>query len=395
VADGVPSRPSVPPDLVHLLELMHMRSEVVEMRLARGPDAPPAIEEIAPASPSVLDRLVEARVREEERALSPGSTEPEAEVGIEEAADLPAIEEASGDQGAAAASFGELAPEELGIEEAEAAAAEDDDLTLLELNAFEAGQPPADGQMYEAPVAPEAGPEPEPERIVEEDQLIEAAVRDPDTSADHAASFEPDQMAELEPAGEPALDPHADLAAIQADLSRMEEDLAHYEQLTSQEAAAEEPASAAGEGPGEDFQALLAGARAPQPEGQAETSRDGEDVALLPADGDVRLRARNGPRPGAEFTGKSTLAGVTGMFCLIHGFNLPLGTRMKVSLIPPDAADQLQIDDALVSRLRKAPDNATEVQLTFESRHAELPDFVGQHFGKPSFSLFGRRRPKR
>jgi hypothetical protein len=83
------------------------------------------------------------------------------------------------------------------------------------------------------------------------------------------------------------------------------------------------------------------------------------------------------------------------VYCLVHGFNLPVGTRMKVSLVAPDYINQMQIDDAVVTRLRKAPDNSNEVQLTFDATHDDFEEFVSQHFGKTGFSLFGRRRPKR
>jgi hypothetical protein len=112
----------------------------------------------------------------------------------------------------------------------------------------------------------------------------------------------------------------------------------------------------------------------------------------------VRLRARNGPKPGAEFSGKSTLAGAGGVYCLIEHFDLPAGTRMKLTLsASPRLDDQVEVQDAVVTRVRKAPGDAEEVQLGFDEPHPEVEQFVDRHFSdKPAgFSLFGRRRNKR
>ncbi|HEX6513603.1 MAG TPA: hypothetical protein VF157_14970, partial [Chloroflexota bacterium] len=149
-----------------------------------------------------------------------------------------------------------------------------------------------------------------------------------------------------------------------------------------------------GEGPGADFEALLGSSHGLAP--RAQEQRSTEDAALLPADGEVKLLAQNGPRPGAEFSGRSTLASAGGLYCLIESFDLPAGTRMNVVLTSPRGDHRLEVDDATVSRVRRAPGNATEVQLAFDRPSAAFENFVAQHFGeKPvGFALFGRRRKR-
>lgn len=311
--EGTPQRSSVPPDLLHLLKLMSIRSELVEMRSASS------IEEIPTAGASLLDSWVQSRVRTEQSAVG---TEADTEPVVTELDEPSPIES------------------ELAIEEPE------------ELLA--SSSPDIDEPSVIEPA------EDEVERIVEADELLESDLG----LSGHAAIVERD-----EPADE------ADEPAQIAEGDQLPSAIAEDEADTG--AAADEGQL---EASGADFQALLAGARE-------------EEVSLLPADGEVTLRAIDGPQPGAEFTGRSTLAGATGVYCLIEHFDLPVDTRVKVTLTAP-RLDQIEIEEAKVTRVRKAPGDTTEVQLGFDTRHEDFEEFVARHFGeKPGrFSLFGRRR---
>ncbi len=143
----------------------------------------------------------------------------------------------------------------------------------------------------------------------------------------------------------------------------------------------------AGEGRPEDFQALLNNCSLD------ESEADDQDVPLLPAEGDVKLQARTGAVIGAEFKGKSTLAGAGGIYCLIQRFDLPVGTGVKLTLTGPQGK-AFEVADAVVKRVRKAPGESAEVQLGFDAPNEDFEDFVANHFGaKPGrFSLFGRWR---
>lgn len=392
---------------------MNVQSQVIEMRLAEAHNPAAAIEELSSAEPSVFDQMADARARREEAAAASV-----AEAGIEEQAEAQPDTEPAGEPSeevASAMSTQPLEESEEVIEEMEPVESEpvpelselDRALDLLGISAGHSAVPAG----YQAPVVPHIEADEvevdEVETTTEADLLLEPAAPEPVIPETHAASFAADEPVGLDDdqaqaaEGDVVANPKEDLAAIEADLARIEADLEQYEQLTQREAG--QPPDGLAEGPGEDFQELLAGARLVEPDAQAqvlenddlEDDDDDDEPSLLPAQGDVKLRARNGPRPGAEFVGKSTLAGATGIYCLIHGFNLPVGTRMKVSLVAPDFINQMQLDDAVVTRLRKAPENAAEVQLTFDARHDEFEEFVGTHFGKPAFSLFGRRRSKR
>jgi hypothetical protein len=354
--DGTSPRPAS--DTQQLLKLMSMRSEIVEMRLTAVPDSEgQAIEELPPAAPTVLDHLVQARVRTEEEALAAAPTSPP---------DLQPSEDWAADEEAATLEAGELPPDELAVD-------------LLELNAAEAGQPaeiePLDTPAFQPSVA-HGETKPQTEQSVERDHLLAQPLE---------VIEETTILVEDEPA------PHDALSSSAA---------AEGDQPAGAEAIEELPPAEAGphEGAGDDFQALLAGARQLEPEPAAPRgAAEDEEVPLLPADGDVKLRARNGPKPGAEFVGKSTLAGATGLYCLIERFNLPAGTRMKLTLTAPRFTDRFDVEDAVVKRVRRAPGNTAEVQLAFEQRHQDFEEFVARHFGdKPvGFSFFSRRRPKR
>ncbi|HEY8691743.1 MAG TPA: hypothetical protein VIR57_03285 [Chloroflexota bacterium] len=408
--DGIPAQPA--PDTQQLLKLMSRRSEVLEMRLAAEPESRrPAIEELPPAAPSVLDELVQARVRTEEQALA--AEEPS---GL--AAPLfadPVLEE---EEPASVERLSTLEPEDWTAEEEETSilAAEEPAVDLLELNAAEAGQPveiePLDLPSFDASVVEEEGePQPLAEQTIERDELpaqpresltfgIEQTttlVADEPTDEDDL----PIQISEEEQLPVAAIEELREAAALED--PGPEPELEPEAELESEP----EPEDDVGEGPGQDFQTLLAGARQLAPEADARLAVEDEDVPLLPAvedeevpllpaDGDVKLRARNGPKPGAEFVGKSTLAGASGLYCLIERFNLPAGTRMKVTLTVPRSDYRFDIQDAIVKRVRRAPANSTEVQLAFEQRHEDFEDFVARHFGdRPvGFSLFTRRRPK-
>lgn len=383
--DGTPGRPAS--DTQQLLKLMSMRSEIVELRLAVAPESNrPAIEELPPAAASVLDQLVQARVRSEEQALAMDFGE-DAPTGL--AAPLFAEPVPKEEASAPAQRMSTLEPEEWVAEEEELfiLAAEDEPaVDLLELNAAEAGQPveiqPLDLPSFDAPAAAEqTAPQPSVEQTIEPDELL----------AQPLESIEEGVIpVEYQLPGEEDVPPEHSEEGQLAGLETIEE---------LPEAAQLEPEGDLGEGPGEDFQALLFGARQPEaepgPRQAAASDDDDDDVPLLPADGDVKLRARNGPKPGAEFVGKSTLASAGGLYCLIERFNLPVGTRMKVTLTAPRFTERFDIDDAVVKRVRRAPANTTEVQLSFEQRHEDFEEFVTQHFGdKPvGFSLFTRRRP--
>jgi hypothetical protein len=369
--DGIPPRPAS--DTQQLLKLMSMRSEIVEMGLAAEPQSSrPAIEELPPAAPSVLDQLVQARVNTEEQALAEnlptGLAAPLFADLVSEVEQAPAPTQR----------ISTLEPEEWALNdepplldaEADDMSMDEQDVDLLELNAAEAGQP-----VEIEPLDP-----PAVERTIEPDALL----AQPLESIEERVVLIEDRPAEEEDVP-PQFSEGAQLASAQSIEDVLEED-----ELESDADFAE--------GPGEDFQALLAGARqvASQP-AVREGGEDDEDIPLLPADGDVKLRARNGPKPGAEFVGKTTLAGASGLYCLIERFNLPAGTRMKVTLTAPRFADRFDIQDAVVTRVRRAPGNTTEVQLSFEERHEDFEEFVARHFGdKPvGFALFTRRRPKR
>jgi len=371
VPDGTPARPAT--DTLQLLKLMSMRSEVIELRLAAAPESINlAIEELPPAAPSVLDQLVQARIRSEEAAraedVPTGLAAPLFAQPIQARATPGPVERIS-----------TLEPEDWTAEEEIAILeAAEPALDLLELNAAEAGQPVETG-----PLALPSFDEPEPPG-----------------SDSKLAAIEPDrfpaQPLELGAGIEDVAILMEDRLAGEQDVARQTSDGEPVGAIEAIPEAAElEPEDDNG-GAGEDFRALLAGARQlePAPAVAREVAED-EDLPLLPADGDVKLRARNGPKPGAEFVGKSTLAGASGLYCLIERFNLPAGTRMKVTLTAPRFADRFDIQDAVVKRVRRAPANTTEVQLAFDQRHQDFEDFVAQHFGdKPvGFALFTRRRP--
>ena len=366
------------PDLVQLLKLMSLRSEIVEMQLAAEPASNlQGIEELPPAAPSVLDQLVQARVRIEEQALEEVPTGLAAPLFTEPPLDPPAD--------APVGRISTLEPEawptaedDASMLESAAIAADEPDVDLLELNASEAGQPaqiePLDLSSFDDEVDEEAAAPAAAEQTIEADELL----------AQPLESIAP----ATETLRDEAVEEEEEPAAAEGDLPAIEP-LAEAAQLEPED----EPGS--DEGPGEDFQALLAGARQLAPDA-VKRPRDEEEVPLLPAQADVRLRARNGPKPGAEFIGKSTLAGAGGLYCLIERFDLPAGTRMKVTLGSSRMDDTFEIQDALVKRVRRAPENTTEVQLAFEQRHEDLEAFVAQHFGDQpvGFTLFPHRRSK-
>ena len=133
--DGIPAQPAL--DTQQLLKLMSMRSEVLEMRLAAEPESRrPAIEDLPAAAPSVLDELVQARVRTEEQALA--AEEPSGLAAPLFAEPVPEEEEP-----ASVERLSTLEPEDWTAEEEETSilAAEEPAVDLLELNAAEAGQP--------------------------------------------------------------------------------------------------------------------------------------------------------------------------------------------------------------------------------------------------------------
>lgn len=377
--DGKLLRP--PADTLQLLKLMAMHSEIVEMQLASDPDsARQAIEELPPAAPSVLDHLVQARVHVESQVL--GEDIP---TGL--AAPLFADSTQAPVPGRPVERISTLDPEgwaaseDISLIEPTSLETDEPDVDLLELNAAEAGQPAEIDTLDELGL--EAGLPAEEstafiERTVEIDELLSQPLEAMHPSSLAAAALDSGETEE----------PGLDSAPV------TEGDARRIEPLP--EAAGLNAEADPDEGPGEDFQALLAGARQLEPGGGPQQV-DEEDVPLLPAEGDVRLRARNGPKPGAEFVGKSTLAGAGGVYCLIEHFDLPAGTRMKVTLISPRLSDRFEIQDALVKRVRRAPENTTEVQLAFEQRHEDFEEFVAQHFGDQpvGFTLFSRRRPKR
>ncbi len=68
---------------------------------------------------------------------------------------------------------------------------------------------------------------------------------------------------------------------------------------------------------------------------------------------------------------------------------------MRLTLIAPRMNDQLDLANAVVKGVRKAPGDTTEVHLVFAER-PEVKEFVARHFGeKPSrFSLLDRLRAK-
>jgi hypothetical protein len=334
------------------MKMMDVSSKVVDRRLS-GSGSAPAIMEIAAAKPPILDKLVEARARTE----APPSPPPPAP-DLRPAAVAPEPPAAARQQ----------EPEPIDME--------DTDADLLDMVASEAGQPPA--------ADPTPPPEPSPSPALALIEELPQPEPEPEPEPTPGTPFAPEQLLAADLAQIEAME--ADLAAVESELNAIEE-AAEPSVEAEPDLGLREPAYS--EGPGDDFQALLAGAR-PAPE-------DTEDAmaSLMPASADVRLRARNGPHPGAEFSGKSTLAGASGVYCLVDHFDLPAGTRMKVTLMTPRFDDHIEVQDALVARVRKAPGDATEVQLAFEDRHPEVSDFVEKHFGdKPGFSFFGRRRKR-
>ncbi|HLY68028.1 MAG TPA: hypothetical protein VKU60_20985, partial [Chloroflexota bacterium] len=116
------------------------------------------------------------------------------------------------------------------------------------------------------------------------------------------------------------------------------------------------------------------------------------DVPSLQARGNVKVEVLEGDRQGAKFLGKSTLLGATGAHCLLDGFDLPVGTKVKFSLIAPRFSDQIDIYDAIVL-VASGDSGKVDVQLAFSTRHDDVDKFVARHFGgKAGFSLFGRFR---
>ncbi|MBV8084043.1 MAG: hypothetical protein JO247_04425 [Chloroflexi bacterium] len=128
----------------------------------------------------------------------------------------------------------------------------------------------------------------------------------------------------------------------------------------------------------------------------ADEVASGEAPPLVPVSGNVKIEAINGPRRGAKFLGKSTMAGASGLTCLMDRFDLDAGTPVKLSLIAPRFADQIDIDDALVLASAARDDRKIQVDLDFEQPHEDLERFIERYFsarpatGSSGFSLFGR-----
>ena len=251
-------------------------------------------------------------------------------------------------------------------------------------------------EVIEQPeLEPEPPPVDEPTPAVDDplDQWVEAKVQQQEEVL-AAAAEEPAPAEPVEEfvADEPLTEPDAIVVTETTTIERDEPapadatppQMAEGDQLSSSEAEPELE-----EGRGEDFQALLGNAAPAEPE------QEDEDQ-LLPADGEVRLLVRAGPRVGSEFTGRCTLAGATGIHCLVDNFVLPVGTMVRLTLIASQTKDELDIPNAVVRRIRKAPQNSIEVQLGFTEPRADVQDFVTRHFGeKPNrFSLLDRLRTK-
>lgn len=119
-----------------------------------------------------------------------------------------------------------------------------------------------------------------------------------------------------------------------------------------------------------------------------------ENDLNLPVNGNVKVEALSGARKGAKFLGKSTLAGLVGLRCAMDRFDLPAGTRVKLSLIAPRFADQIDVEDAIVRYATPTDDHKVDVELGFDQRHDDLAEFVNRYFaakaGSGAFSLFGR-----
>src|SRR5581483_4850463 len=131
-----------------------------------------------------------------------------------------------------------------------------------------------------------------------------------------------------------------------------------------------------------DFESMMAAASAAEEEPETDGTEPG-----LPVSGNVKLEALEGPRRGSKFLGKSTLAGATGLHCLMDRFDPPVGTVVKMSLIAPRFADQIDVEDAIVQAAAPSDDRKIAVRLAFEQRHDDLEEFVNRYFAaKPSGS---------
>jgi len=235
-----------------------------------------------------------------------------------------------------------------------------------------------------ASVGPEAAAEAQPEPVAEQE-----------TSGGLAAALFSQPMALEEPvteisevAEEPeAIEPAEPLPAEeQVEVNHEAEGdlvVAPMAEMPSGEAIAE------AETPSNDFESMMAAASAAEEEPETDGTEPG-----LPVSGNVKLEALEGPRRGSKFLGKSTLAGATGLHCLMDRFDLPVGTVVKMSLIAPRFADQIDVEDAIVQAAAPSDDRKIAVRLAFEQRHDDLEEFVNRYFAaKPSgsgFSLFGR-----
>ncbi|HEU0167149.1 MAG TPA: hypothetical protein VFS62_05195 [Chloroflexota bacterium] len=171
---------------------------------------------------------------------------------------------------------------------------------------------------------------------------------------------------------------------------------------------ADEPAATYDPEPSKQSVELAQPPNEPEPVGQVVEDPRGIEL-LQPADealatdapplvavsGNVKIEAINGPRRGAKFLGKSTLAGASGLSCLMDRFDLDAGTPVKLSLIAPRFADQIDIDDAVVLQSAPRDDRKIQVDLDFEQPHEDLERFIERYFSaRPAsgsgFSLFGR-----
>ncbi|GEM_PF-6070194 len=321
-----------------------MHSQVVE-------SAEPALTEAEPPAPGVLDAWLEARVQHQEEALTRAPEKPPADQDEPEEPPAPAP---------ASAVERDEAPQE-----PEAVVAVETSSLALDQLAGD-GIMPSQTSEGDQPPSAEAEPAQEGERAGEFQALLDGGVAPagPEVAGEEPAvtALAEELLAGATPPGKEAAGPETGEQPVPATPE-------------IEPPAAERPiaAASAGEVPA------------------AEDERDG----LLPADGEAILRVRSGPRVGAEFSGKTTLAGASGIYCLIEHFDLPVGTHVRLTLIAPRMNDQLDLANAVVKGVRKAPGDTTEVHLVFAER-PEVKEFVARHFGeKPSrFSLLDRLRAK-
>jgi len=386
---AVPPHSSVSPDARQLLRMMSMGSQLLPQTpppaaavedMASPPAAPQAPAAAPPIDEPVVAAALEEVPAETAEAVAPALSEPAISLDEAEASEVASADDAPDD------AVGAAAP----------------------VDAVEVVEEMAEAALEVEIPAPE---QPEPEDVA----TSEAAAIEEPAVIDEAGAIE--DMAEPEEATvseEAAAPPETEPPAIEP-----EETAAGAEQPVPAEAPArphrvrrprirevtdtEETAAAVAEPEGiselgGEPEAIVAAEREELPAAAAVDAEPAaeesgfDDPSLQPVTGNVKLEAVQGSSRGAKFLGKSVAAGINGMKCAVDRFNLGEGTPIKVSLIAPRFADQLDIEDAFVTGVGEGEGKKVMVTLRFAETHEEMEDFVARYFAsKPSGGGFFAR----